>query len=59
MRQASLSTRGDKRMDQEKNNNGEIIMLRSSESPVTIWPGSIQAIGRHQKGGKNAKAGKA
>lgn len=34
-------------------------MLRSSETSVTIRLGSVQAIGQHQKGGKNAKAGKA
>jgi hypothetical protein len=59
MWQASLSRGGDKRMDQKKNKNWEIIMLRSSESSVTIRLGSVQAMGRHQKGGKNAKAGKA
>ena len=59
MCQASLSRGGDKRMDQKKNNNWEIIMLRSSKSSVTIRLGSVQAMGQRQKGGKNAKAGKA
>jgi len=59
MRQASLSPGGNKAMNQEKNKNWKIIILRSSGLAVIIWLGSVQATGQHQKGGKNAKAGKA
>ncbi len=59
MWQASLSRGGDKRMDQKKNHNWEIIILRSGGLAIILWLGSVQAMGQHQKGGKNAKACKA
>ena len=59
MRQAFVSRGGDKRMDQKKNNNREIIILRSGGLAIILWLGSVQAMGQHQKGGKYAKAGKA
>ena len=46
-------------MDQGKNNNRKIIILRSDGLAVIIRLGSVQAMGQHQKGGKDAKAGKA
>ena len=46
-------------MDQEKDNNWKIIILRFSGLAVIVWLGSVQAMGQHQKGGKNAKARKA
>ena len=59
MRQASISRGGDKRMDQKKNHNWQIIILRSGGLAIILWLGSVQAVGQHQKGGKYAKAGKA
>ena len=46
-------------MDQKKNNNWEIIILRSGRLAIIPQSGSVQAMGQHQKGGENAKAGKA
>jgi len=43
----------------KKNNNWKIIILRFSGLAVIVLLGSVQAMGQHQKGGKNAKARKA